>query len=69
MNTAFGGSSSRQPKTRLVAIYPDGRRFEVSKRGRMWEWDHGCESSHLAAVKEHLAALGAELVREKVGTS
>lgn len=52
-------------KTRAVAVYPDGRRVVIRRRGRMWYWDNrGSASSHMDSVKANVEALGGTVVRE-----
>ena len=36
---ALLGSSHRAPKTKLVAVFPDGREFVIGRKGRAWWWD------------------------------
>lgn len=43
-------------KTRKVAVYPDGHRVVITRRGGMWHWGRGNASSHISGVEHRLAA-------------
>lgn len=43
-------------KTRKVAVYADGHRVPIVRRGGMWHWGDGNASSHMDGVAFRLAA-------------
>ncbi len=47
----------------LVAVYPDGRTFEVYKKDGAWWWDHGKGSYPLSAARENVAQAGGRIER------
>lgn len=42
-------------KTRKVAVYPDGQRVVIVRRGGMYHWGQGRASSHMSGVVHCLA--------------
>lgn len=48
----------REPRKLRVAVYPNGVRFTIRRRGKLWEWKSGCCSSPLLAALEHVAEEG-----------
>ena len=52
-------------KTIPVAVYPDGRRYVITRRRGMWQWHaDGSASSHMDSVIANVQALGGTVVRE-----
>jgi hypothetical protein len=53
----------RKPRSYLVAVYPNGRVFEITKRGRVYWWDTGRGSFPLSAARENVEAEGGRVER------
>lgn len=62
LNGLFG-PRRRQPKTKLVAIYPNGSTYTITKRGREWWWKEGRGSFPLYAAIENVKAEGGRVER------
>lgn len=58
----------RSPKSRLVAIWPDGQRVVVSKRGsRMWEYGRDWSAGPtISALYDAAADHGVTIIREPI---
>lgn len=55
-----------KPKTRKVAVYPDGRRYVLRRAQGVWWWDTNKGSHPLAAAIEHVEECGGHVITEKV---
>lgn len=59
LNSLFG----RKRKSYLVAVYPDGRQFEIRMQGGAYYWANGCGSYPLSAARENVERLGGKVER------
>jgi hypothetical protein len=61
-----GRRRRREPLTRLVAVWPDGRRYVLRKQGQCWWWSASKGSWPLAGAKESIEHEGGKLIRERI---
>lgn len=55
---------TRQSKTRAVAVYSDGRRYVIHRKGGLYWWRHDAASSHMDMVRANVESDGGTVVRE-----
>lgn len=55
---------SKQKRARYVVEWPDGSRYYVKKKGRVWWWSDKAGSATISDVRENVEREGGKLKRE-----